>query len=369
MKISKIKVKNKSTNYQILIGKNIIKRLGKEIKSVCPNANKVAIIFDKKIPKKFKKNIKQQLRKYKTFIYEYHVNENLKSFNKANLLAENLLKRNFNRNDIIVSAGGGIVGDFSSFVASILKRGINFINLPSTLLAQVDSSIGGKTGINSKSGKNLIGSFYQPKLVVSELNFLRSLPKREMVCGFAEILKHSIIYKSNFFNWLDKNSKNILDKKNFNILGYSIAKSCKIKLYFVNQDEREKNKRMILNFGHTFAHGIEAASNFSRKINHGEAVLIGMLLAVKLSVRKGLCSESTLEKISSVYFKNSLPNSLSKYFKKEYYNKIAGFMASDKKNNDNKINLILLRNIGKTTNPGQIKVSLKEMKKILKNIK
>ena len=366
MIISKIRVKNKSTNYPILIGQNLIKRLGKEIKSVCPNANKVAVVLDKKIPKKFKKIIKQQLKNYKIFIYEYSANENLKSFNKANILAESLLKKNFNRNDIIIAAGGGIVGDFSSFVASILKRGVNFINLPSTLLAQVDSSIGGKTGINSKSGKNLLGSFYQPKLVVSELDFLRSLSKREMVCGFAEILKHSLIHKSNFFNWIDKNSKNILDRKNFKILGLSITQSCKIKLHFVNQDEKEKNKRMILNFGHTFAHGIEAASNFSKKINHGEAVLIGMLLATKLSVRKGLCSKITLGKIQNVYLKNSLPSSLKKYFNKKRYNKIAEYMISDKKNNDSKINLILLKNIGKTTKPGQIKVSFQEMKKILK---
>ena len=144
----------------------------------------------------------------------------------------------------MISVGGGITGDVVGFVASIYKRGINFINIPTTLLAQVDSAIGGKTGVNSNYGKNLIGSFYQPKLVISDTSFINSLPKKEMICGYAEILKHSIIKDKKFFEWLERNTRLILEKKSKELI-YAIKKSCEIKMYFVNQDVNEKNMRMI----------------------------------------------------------------------------------------------------------------------------
>ena len=150
------------------------------------------------------------------------------------------------------------------FVASLFKRGINFINIPSTLLAQVDSAIGGKTGINSQFGKNLIGSFYQPKLVISDTSLINSLPKKEIICGYAEILKHSIIKDRKFFNWLEKNTKKIFFKKKKELM-FAIKKSCEIKMHFVNQDVNENKKRMILNFGHTFAHAIEVKKNYSNQ--------------------------------------------------------------------------------------------------------
>ena len=368
MKISKIRLKNKNTDYSIFIGNGSINLLGKQIKKLCPKTKKIGLILDKNIPNKYKKKIKKQIKNYKVYVYEYIPNENLKSFIKANILVEKLLKNNLNRSDVIIAAGGGIIGDFAGFVASILKRGVNFINLPSTLLAQVDSSIGGKTGVNSGRGKNLIGSFYQPRVVISELGFLKSLSRRNMVCGFAEILKHSLIHDNNFFKSLSKNSKNILEKLDFEIIRNVITKSCKIKLHFVNQDERENNKRMILNFGHTFAHGIEAANNYSRKINHGEAVLMGMMLAAKLSLRKKICSRDTLSKIENFYRINNLPKNLNIFFSKKRLDNIVDFMKIDKKNYDNKINLILLKRIGKTTVPGSVRISPKEIKAVLKKI-
>jgi len=368
MKVSKIRVKNKNTDYSIFIGNGAINLLGKQIKKLCPKTKKVGLILDKKIPNKYKKKIKKQIKNYKVYVYEYLPNENLKSFTKANNLAENLLKNNLSRSDVIIAAGGGIIGDFAGFVASILKRGVNFINLPSTLLAQVDSSIGGKTGVNSNRGKNLIGSFYQPRIVISELEFLKSLSRRNLVCGFAEILKHSLIHDDKFFNLLSKNTENILQKFDFEIIRAVIAKSCKIKLHFVNQDEKEKNQRMILNFGHTFAHGIEAANGYSRKINHGEAVLMGMILATRLSFRKKICSYNTLEKIETIYEVNNLPKNLTDFFSRKGLNKVVNFMEIDKKNYDNKINLILLKKIGRTTNPGDFRISPKEMRSVLKKI-
>ena len=368
MKVSKIPVKNKNTNYSIFVGSGTINLLGKQIKKLCPKTKKVGLILDKNIPNKYKKKIKKQIKNYKVYVYEYLPNENLKSFTKANNLVEKLLKNNLNRSDVIIAAGGGIIGDFAGFVASILKRGVNFINLPSTLLAQVDSSIGGKTGVNSNRGKNLIGSFYQPRLVISELGFLRSLSRRNLVCGFAEILKHSLIHDKKFFNSLSKNAESILQELDFEIVRNVITKSCKIKLHFVNQDEKEKDKRMILNFGHTFAHGIEAANNYSRKINHGEAVLMGMMLAARLSLRKKICSHSTLDKIENLYRINNLPKNLKSFFSKKRLNNIVDFMKIDKKNYDDKINLILLKKIGKTTTPGSFRISTKEMKTVLRKI-
>ena len=368
MKIHKIKVKNRETKYPIFIGSGALNLLRGQIKSTCPQTKKIALILDKNVPKQYKKKVKRALSNYKVYSKEYLPKENLKSFKEAGLLVENLLKNKFNRGDSIVAVGGGIIGDFAGFVASILKRGINFINVPSTLLSQVDSSIGGKTGVNSKEGKNLIGSFYQPKLVISELAFLKSLPKRELVCGFAEILKYSLIRDKKFFYFLKKNSKKILEERNVKVLKDSIIRSCRNKIYFVTMDEKESGKRMLLNFGHTFAHGIEAASNFSRKINHGEAVLIGMLLATRLSVKKRLCSNYTLKEIEKIYKTNNLPSSLKKYFLKKDFNKIVYYMINDKKNNDNKINLILIKKIGKTTVPGSIKMSPLQMKIMIKKI-
>ena len=368
MKISKAKFKNDSANYSVLIGSGATSHLKKQIGLVCPEAKKIALIFDKKIPARLKNKVRQQVKNYEVYIYQYSVNEKLKSFNRVNSLNENLIKKNFNRNDVIVAVGGGVIGDFAGFAASILKRGINFINLPSTLLSQVDASIGGKTGINSKKGKNLIGTFYQPKIVISETEFLKSLSKREMVCGFAEILKHAFICDKKFFNWIEKNAKRIIEDRNNATIKSAILKSCKIKISFVARDEREKGDRALLNFGHTFAHGIEAASNFSKKINHGEAVLIGMLLATKLSKQKKICSSLTLNKIEDFYKKNNLPSNLKKYSLNRSLNKIVDYMKSDKKNKDSRISLILLKHIGKTTKPGFIKMRPEEMKSILKKI-
>jgi 3-dehydroquinate synthase/shikimate kinase/3-dehydroquinate synthase len=368
MNLQKISIKNSTSNYSIFIGKNILNILPKKIKKISINAKKIGIVFDKNVPSHYKFLLKKLLKNYKIYFFEYSSSEKLKSFSNTNKLVEKCLSYNFNRSDILIAVGGGIVGDFSGFVASLIKRGINFINIPTTLLAQVDSSIGGKTGVNSSHGKNLIGSFYQPKLVVSDVSFLKSLPKREMICGYAEILKHSLILENNFFNWLNKNTQKLLQNKDSELISKAIYQSCKIKLHFVKADVNEKNFRMTLNFGHTFAHAIEAKNNFSRKINHGEAVLMGMMLATKLSYLKNICSKSTLLSITNIYKKNKINYKINKFFKSGEYNKIISYMKNDKKNNDEKINLILLKRIGKTTIPGKFKLSTKSLKKIFKKI-
>lgn len=368
MKINKLKVKNLNSNYSVIIGINILNQISSQIKEICPDAQKIALVVDKNVPTKFKVKLKNYLKKYKLYIFEYTVNEKFKSLINVNKLVEKCLANNFNRNDILISFGGGILGDYSAFAASIIKRGINFINIPTTLLAQVDSSIGGKTGVNSPRGKNLIGSFYQPKLVFSDIELLKSLPHRELVCGFAEILKHSLILKSNFFNWLKNNSYALLKNRNPNLLKKAIIESCKIKLHFVNKDIYEKNIRMILNFGHTFAHAIEAQNKYSKRINHGEAVIMGMMMATKLSYLKKKCNLNTLKELENIYNSNNLKYDIKKFFKKNEYKKIANYMTADKKNNDKKINFILLKKIGQTTKPNEYKISISELKKVFNKI-
>ena len=368
MKTTKLKVKNLRSNYTIIIGRNILNQISNQIKTLCPGAQKVALIVDKNVPNKFKIKLKKYLNKYTVYTFEYSVNEKFKSFINVNKLVEKCLANNFNRNDVLISLGGGILGDFSAFAASVIKRGINFVNIPTTLLAQVDSSIGGKTGVNSVLGKNLIGTFYQPKLVISDVEILKSLPKRELVCGYAEILKHSLILKNNFFHWLKNNSKKLLLNRDSNLLKKAIIESCKIKLYFVNRDIYEKNIRMILNFGHTFAHAIEVQNNYSKRINHGEAVIMGMMMATKFSYIKKLCSLDTLNQLKHIYESNNLKYDIKKYFKKNEYSKIADYMGADKKNNDKKINLIFLKKIGQTTQPNMYKISNTELKKVFNKI-
>tara|TARA_Y100000816_G_scaffold286532_1_gene267802 strand:+ start:86 stop:1180 length:1095 start_codon:yes stop_codon:yes gene_type:complete len=357
----------KARDYSIIIGKNSLSTLQIEVKNHCPQCKKIALVIDKKIPKKFVLKIRKILKKYKLFIFYVSSSEKIKNLNQINLIINKLLKLNFNRSDLVIAMGGGIIGDMTGFAASIFKRGINFINLPSTLLAQVDSCIGGKTGVNSKHGKNLIGSFFNPRVVISDTDLLKSLPKREIICGFAEILKHSIINDKKFFNFLKNNTSSILSLKN-KILDKSILKSCKIKLSFTEKDFKEKNLRMKLNFGHTFAHALEIQNKYSNKLNHGEAVLIGMLVAARISKLKNLCSLSTLSAIENLYQKYALIKNLNKYLNKKQILKSIKFMKNDKKKDDEKINLILLNSIGKTTPPGYHKYKSTQVEKLIKKL-
>ncbi len=362
MKAQEIKVKSLDKKYSILIGKNILNVLPSRIKSLCPRTKKIALVFDNGVPAKYKRMISSKLKKYELINFNFKSGEKAKSLRSVDFFLNKLLLKNFNRTDLIIGIGGGIVGDLIGFVASIFKRGINFISIPTTLLSQVDAAIGGKTGVNSVYGKNLIGSFSQPKLVISDISFLTSLKKKEMVCGYAEILKHAVINDKKFFSWLKLNSKYIF-KQNSKRLVYAIKKSCKIKLNFINKDVNEKNLRMILNFGHTFAHAIEVKNNYSKNITHGEAVLAGMVLATKLSVVKKVCSKKTLDDLVNIYSKNKLNYTFTKYKKIEEINKLIPYLKNDKKNNDEKINFILLNQIGKTTQPNKFKISINELKK------
>ena len=346
MKIIKLIVKTDTENYPILIGSNLISKTSKLIKNTLINFKKCLLVVDKNVPNKFINQVKKSLGNKNLYIYSINAIEKNKSQKTINLILKILLSKNFSREDCLIAIGGGITGDVSGFAASLFKRGLQFINIPTTLLAQVDSSIGGKTGINTSHGKNLIGSFYQPKLVISDTNVLKSLSKREIICGYAEILKHAIISDKNFYYFLKKNFFSVLELKS-PFIEKAIYRSCKIKKLVVEKDEKENGLRKILNFGHTFAHAYEASLGYSKKLNHGEAVILGIQSAIKFSLKKKILNVNNYNLISKHINNSNLPHNLKKYFSLKDLNKIYYFMTKDKKNNSNKINLILLKKIGR----------------------
>ncbi len=340
-----LRINTKSKKYNIYIGHNLIAKFNKIIKKEKISFKKSLVIVDKNVPKKFLKKIYSSFRCERKLTFFFNSSEKNKNFNYVNSILEILFKNNFSRNDVIICLGGGISGDVAGFAASIYKRGLKFINIPSTLLSQVDSSIGGKTGVNNKFGKNLIGSFYQPDLVISDTLLLQSLPRREIICGYAEILKHSLIKNKKFFLFLDKNLKNILNLKN-KFITKAIIESCKIKKQIIEKDEKETNLRKTLNLGHTFGHAYEATLNYSKKLNHGEAVLYGIFSAAQFSNKFNFLNNNDYKLLIS-HLSNLGIFDLNKFFSKKHLNRIISFMVSDKKNNSKKINLIILKKIGK----------------------
>ena len=280
-----------------------------------------------------------------SYIHYFKANELNKNMNSINKILEILLNKNFSRDDCLISIGGGITGDISGFAASLFKRGLKFINIPTTLLSQVDSSIGGKTGVNTKYGKNLVGSFYQPNLVISDTEFLKTLPKREIVCGYGEILKHSIIGNKKFYNFLN-NHKNKILKLTSPFLEKAIHESCKIKKAVVQKDEKEKGLRKILNFGHTFGHALEKHFTKNEVLLHGEAVSIGMAYASKFSTNIGVLKKDECDEIINLISDIGLPISINDIKGEITKEEILNLMMFDKKRVNQKNTLILLNRIG-----------------------
>ncbi len=340
-----LKIKAKSQNYPIIIGSELTKNISKILKNNSIVFKNCLLVIDRKVPKKKILDIKKSLQKNKIHVFFLKANENNKNIKTVNQIIKILLKKNFSREDCLISIGGGITGDISGFAASQFKRGLKFVNIPTTLLAQVDSSIGGKTGVNTEYGKNLIGSFYHPNIVISDIKFLKTLPKREIICGYGEILKHSLISNKKFYLYLKKNFKKIFNLSN-PFINKTIYESCKIKKKIVEKDEKENGKRKILNFGHTFAHAFEASLNYSNKLNHGEAVILGMKTALNFSLKNNLLKRKDYESIFDHINNFRLVSSLKKFFNFNDIHRIISYMITDKKNNSNKINLVLLRKIG-----------------------
>ncbi len=334
----KIFIKNKQRHTTIILKNNFIE---KYIKDLLKKNKKIFCIIDAKLFDIFK-----ALQKNKNIKFiKIKCGEGIKNIKIYNYICENLLKNQIDRESQLIVIGGGTLGDLCGFVASTLLRGVKFTLIPTTLLSQVDSSIGGKNGINSKYGKNLIGTFYHPDEVIIDTTILKSLPKREMKSGYSEILKHALINDYNFFKWLDKNQKKLFNLQ-YKIIEKAILKSLMIKLWYVKKDPEEKlinnNSRAMLNFGHTFGHSLEAFYKFNKKINHGEAVSLGMVIESKISNKLGYLSDRQLNIILKHFYETNL-KTFDGNIKNE---KIFKFILKDKKNIDNKINIVLLKNIG-----------------------
>ena len=262
--------------------------------------------------------------------------EMYKNFESINLILDACFEHRLDRQSLLIAFGGGVIGDMTGFAASIYQRGINFIQIPTTLLAQVDASVGGKTGINNRYGKNLIGSFWQPLAVYCESSFLKTLPKREFSAGVAEIIKMAVTFDKDFFEWLETHDLN--DEEN---LKTAIYKSISIKANVVSQDELEKGIRAVLNYGHTFAHVIENQTNYSTYL-HGEAVAIGIVMANTLAQRLGLLSSVEAERIKAFLERYELPTHYKIHSSELFYD--AFFL--DKKSANDKITFILAKGIG-----------------------
>ena len=344
-----IKIPLKENSYEVIVGTNIINKYKNKIFSTIRNAKKIFIVTDTKIKKLHLKKIIQIISgKYTIKTLVIKPGEKMKDIKTINKIVTVLLKNKISRNDAIFALGGGVIGDLSGFLASITLRGIKLVHFPTTLLAQVDSSIGGKTGVNSSYGKNLIGTFYQPNLVICDTIFLSTLPKRELISGYAEVIKYGIINDKNFFNWLNKNTKKILNNNSFEMIK-AIKKSIEIKKEFIIEDEKDlNNKRALLNFGHTFAHSLESCTKYSKILLHGEAVSIGICMASKLSNILGFLSLTNYLKIKNIFYNFGLPIDLV-FLKKIKIQKkqILKNMTYDKKNLNGKLNFILCRDIGK----------------------
>ena len=288
-----------------------------------------------------------------------------KSFTGLETLIDWLLDNKVERQDMVIAFGGGVIGDLTGFAASTLRRGVRFTQIPTTLLAQVDSSVGGKTGINVPQGKNLVGAFHQPSLVLADLDVLQTLPDREFRAGYAEIVKYAAICDRPFFDWLESNL-DALNNRDNQALSYAIAKSCQTKADIVAQDEKEHGARALLNLGHTFAHAYENLTGYSDNLLHGEAVGLGIAQAARLSVDLGLCPETDAQALVNHLASAGLPISQTDVKGGPFEaTKLVNAMAQDKKVSQGVMTFILMKAIGKAfiTND----VSAKQITTFLQN--
>jgi 3-dehydroquinate synthase len=272
--------------------------------------------------------------------------EGTKSFRGLENLCTQLLATGVGRGGMIVAFGGGVIGDLTGFAAGILKRGIDFAQIPTTLLAQVDSSVGGKTGINTAEGKNLVGVFLQPKMVLSDTGVLATLPRRELLSGYAEVMKYGALGDAAFFEWLEANAGKALAGDEAAIV-HAVAHTCRMKAAIVARDEREAGERALLNLGHTFGHALEAATGYSDRLLHGEGVALGTALAFRLSVKLGLCGGQDAERLIRHLKAIGLPAEIADIpGPRPSADVLLEHMAHDKKVKDGKLTFVLLHGIG-----------------------
>ena len=299
--MNRVHVNLEENSYDIIVGNNVLSDIGRLITNL-GKFSKIAVVTDANVGKLYLGIVKDSLVKegFPVCVIEIPDGEVTKGWRHAELLVEWILENKLGRDGLVVALGGGVIGDLVGFSASISRRGLSLVQIPTTLLSQVDSSVGGKTAINSKFGKNLIGTFFQPKLVVSDIITLDSLDERHFLSGMSEVIKYGLINDQDFFSWIESNLLEI-KKRSPSVISQLIHSSCKIKARIVQKDEKEKGERALLNLGHTFGHALETYTGYSSKLYHGEAVSIGTLIAFNFSEFLGICSKNDVKRLVNVY--------------------------------------------------------------------
>jgi len=328
-------------SYPIYIGSDLLQQADLIARHI--HGQSALIVSNKTVASLYLQSVQQSLEanqiRYDLVILED--GEQFKTMASIETIIDKLLQNRHDRRTSIIALGGGVVGDIAGFAASIYQRGVNFIQIPTTLLSQVDSSVGGKTGVNHPLGKNMIGAFYQPQCVIADIDTLATLPDRELSAGLAEVIKYGLIHDAGFFAWLEQNIEGLLARDN-SLLARAVLVSCQTKARVVELDERESGLRAILNLGHTFGHAIETVMGYGVWL-HGEAVAAGMIMAIDLSIRQGWLDQEVRQRATALLDQCDLPLRPPPEMTVEQY---LDAMAIDKKTINGSINLVVLRALG-----------------------
>jgi len=349
--MKKIQVELGNRSYPIYIGSNLLNK--PELYTQHIKAKQVLVVTNTTVAPLYLDKVLKNLVNYDVETVLLPDGEQFKTLEYVTHIFDKLLASKFSRNATLIALGGGVIGDMGGFAAACYQRGIAFLQIPTTVLAQVDSSVGGKTGVNHPLGKNMIGAFYQPQCVIADADVLDTLDDRQLSAGLAEVIKYGLIRDSEFFEWLENNIENLLarDKQ---ALAYAIEKSCLNKAEIVSEDETETGVRATLNLGHTFGHAIETGSGYGTYL-HGEAVAIGTCQAADLSRNKGWLTNADVERIIALFKKCNLPTTPPEQLDSDRFLEL---MAVDKKNVNGNIRLILLTKIGAATLPIDVEKDL-----------
>src|SRR3954464_14311961 len=348
--------------YDIVIGRGVLAQLGGRVAELRPGA-RAAIVTDEYVATHWLRRTEASLLDAGIATSRIIVDEGevSKSYEGLEFVCEALIAAKIERNDLVIALGGGVVGDLGGFAAAILRRGVDFVQVPTSLLAQVDSSVGGKTGINSPQGKNLLGAFHQPVLVIADTSVLDTLSPRQFRAGYAEVAKYGVLGDEAFFSWLEANHADIFSGGAAR--EHAIATSCRAKAAIVSRDERENGERALLNLGHTFGHALEAATGFSDRLFHGEGVSVGMVLAAEFSAQLGMISAADAARVERHLAAVGLPTHLQDIagFAQEGLadaDALLALMAQDKKVKRGKLTFILLEAVGRAVIANDVEPSL-----------
>jgi 3-dehydroquinate synthase len=330
-------------SYPIVIGSGVLDEIGPRLAALL-GTGAVAVVTNPTVGELYLERVEASLRHVGNHVTVVEIpdGEEYKNLASLALIYDRLLETRFERARPVLALGGGVIGDLAGFAAATLLRGVPFVQLPTTLLAQVDSSVGGKTGINHPAGKNLIGAFYQPRFVLIDISTLKTLPRRELLAGLAEVIKYGVILDAELFATIEAQLDRILSLDE-DVLRSVVQRCCTLKAMVVQRDEREADYRSILNYGHTLGHALEALTGYQRYL-HGEGVAIGMAFAAKLSFDRGYCSEGTMQRIRQLLKRAGLPVDVPREFTAQ---QLARAIEGDKKMTSGKVKFVCVESVGR----------------------